>query len=185
MDWAANCLARMCHTQGAGAKGYTPVPIAHHDDHHDHHDDERSTTTTTTPHHNDHHSRGGQGPGPKKYLDSSSYLCDNPPMTNEQHTYWVSIGRNRGDKPASVSLWRSFIDGTVRIVEESGATILTDVTGVSSWEGVTEETYLVLITIDSVKVDGLRSWLAEWAGANKQDAIGFVGGSGADTLIVS
>lgn len=99
------------------------------------------------------------------------------------HNYWISIGRNRGDSPASVDIWRSFQDSIGAIVCEEGGNVITDVSGVSSWNGATEETYLVLAQLDESAVDTVRDRLAELARAHKQEAIGFVGGPGTDTYI--
>ncbi len=100
------------------------------------------------------------------------------------HTYWISIGRNVEDTPLTAGQWFTFqeeIRSTVANI--GGGVIETEVTGSSSWEGQEEDTHLFLVTVDAARVDWVKLSLSSLARAYNQDAIGFVGGPGTDTVI--
>lgn len=84
----------------------------------------------------------------------------------------------------TTTVWRGFQDSLDRILEEHGGAIITRVTGVSTWNGGTEETYLVLVSLPEPAAagsqygDSVADRLADLARAYRQDAIGLVGGPG-------
>jgi hypothetical protein len=105
-------------------------------------------------------------------------------MTDTTHTYWISIGRNVGiDGPIEHYAWQLFKGQVVAAVLDSGGAILSTVDGNSAWNGDEEECYLLLASLPSGQVPQLKLWLANLATDWAQDAIGFVGGPGTDTLI--
>ena len=106
-------------------------------------------------------------------------------MDTSTHTYWLSIGRNVGAEPMSGRLWELFrhdVD-TLPIIHDGA--VLATVHGSSSWEGIEEETYLVLATIPTYAVENVRTVLAALATYYRQDGSGFVGGPGTDTYVTA
>jgi hypothetical protein len=101
------------------------------------------------------------------------------------HTVTISIGRNDG--PATRSLgravpmappeWDSFRESitlAVDVVYGTGH-------GTGEWEGVTEETFLLVGVVADVVA--LRARLAVLAAEYRQDAIGLVAQLGTDTAV--
>lgn len=101
---------------------------------------------------------------------------------HQTHTYWASIGGN-GPDGQPLPDWPDFQRALVQTLEYIGADILATVDGASSWQGVPEQTRLVLFTIRADRVEVLREDLAILARAYDQEAIGLVGGPGTDTLV--
>ena len=107
------------------------------------------------------------------------------------HTYWASIGRNvapgklRPAGPLADDQWNWFASDLRSVVTNHDGTILAEVTGGrSTWEGESEETYLLLFTApDSHAVEIIRAVFASIARYYCQDCIGLVGGPGTDTLV--
>ena len=98
--------------------------------------------------------------------------------TQPTSTYWVSIGRNIGETP----MWRRDWHAYCRSIRNLGD-VIAEVNGQSEWEGIAEETYLVLLSIPTDSVPTVRAQLTTLATLHKQDGIGFVGGPGTDTYI--
>lgn len=98
-------------------------------------------------------------------------------------TYWVSIGRNVDGVPMSEQDWCDFFAHTHTACLVWG-NVITNVTGRSFWNGDDEETRLILVTLSEPWQEAnLRTSLARLARQYRQEAIGFVGGPGTDTLI--
>ncbi len=108
----------------------------------------------------------------------------------ETHTYWISVGRNVPDGhsyrpagPLPADQWEWFAQDLRLVVRNHDGAIISEVHGTSEWEGVAEDTYLCLVTIPSYAVENVRTVLDSLRSYYAQDAIGFVGGAGTDTLI--
>ncbi len=103
----------------------------------------------------------------------------------ETHTYWTSIGRNVGTVTLADDDWQAFTDDLLSLVCGIPSTDIIDdvLDGRSSWEGVPEDSYLILFTIDDHHLADLRSELARLAKQYRQDGIGLVGGPGTDTVV--
>jgi len=94
------------------------------------------------------------------------------------HTYWISIGRNVGDRPMPLERWHDFQNACEAVFRGVSATIVTEVGGRGGWEGETEDTHLFLVSLPAHSVNLLRARLALLLPIYTQDAIGFVGGPG-------
>lgn len=105
-------------------------------------------------------------------------------MTNEQHTYWISIGRNVGANPLSETEWGDF-RADVRSTVEVYGRIECEVEGSSTYLGVPEDTYLILVEVDADTVQRLSRALPPIGYQYGQDAIGFVGGPGDGLITIS
>lgn len=101
------------------------------------------------------------------------------------HTVTISIGRNDGPDtralgravPMAPERWDAFRDAvatSVDVVYGTGH-------GVGTWEGVSEDTFLLVGTVENVTQ--LRAKLAELAADYRQDAIGLVAQAGVDTMV--
>ena len=104
----------------------------------------------------------------------------------DTHTYWATIGRNvnLGGPPLLSTEWEAFRTRLRNDVTVAcGGEILSSIVGRSSWDGEEEETYALLFTIGADYVAPLRHRLSGLARTYHQDAIGFVGGHGTDTLV--
>lgn len=100
-----------------------------------------------------------------------------------EHTYWISVGRGTGTGPLDNTAWSDF-KHQVRTEARFWGEIVTTVDGSSEWNSQPEETYLVLVILPNQRsIDRLASVLAGLAHQYDQEAIGFVGGPGTDTLI--
>lgn len=100
------------------------------------------------------------------------------------HTYWVSIGRNtsHGGQLRTAD-WLAFRSAVRTATTFRDSAILAEVDGSSEWNGEQEETYLVLVSLPDSNVSEARFRLQKVAAGYHQDAIGFVGGPGTETLI--
>jgi hypothetical protein len=104
-------------------------------------------------------------------------------MSNETHTYWVSIGRNVGADPLSDAGWTDFQESVVSTILRHGR-LVSQVEGRSvSSDWSPEDTALFLTVVPADHVPNVRAILSATASYYGQEAIGFVGGPSTDTLI--
>lgn len=129
-----------------------------------------------------------------RYWANQCPACDGPTSQCDGHddsttsTYWISIGRNTSYGGTLIdydwSVFRARIRYTVRAAWIDGS-IIAEVSGQSTWEGVAEDTHLFLVTVPTSNVAPLRAHLQKIAQRYHQDAIGLVGGPGTDTLVTA
>jgi hypothetical protein len=80
-------------------------------------------------------------------------------------TAYISIGRNVQGTPMPSEQWENF-KGALRVVAESHGTGVTYTGGIGRYEGKTEETYLVAVSLfegDTINRNDLRN-LAQYYG---------------------
>jgi len=118
-------------------------------------------------------------------ISGSTHECpedDTMPTEPITHTYWISIGRNVGDDPATLSVWADFQADARSVFAREHAAIVAEVDGHSTWNGQSEATHLFLVSLRADSVPTLRTRLSHLASKYGQDAIGLVGGPGSSLV---
>jgi hypothetical protein len=113
-------------------------------------------------------------------------LVSRSPFTtqHEERPHWVSIGRNHEAGYHSVPAWHQFQEEVTNAATLWGSATGVTVHGTSEWEGVPEDTFLVLVTLREDFAEHLIDSLAALARRYSQEAIGLVGPYGpADGLV--
>lgn len=94
-----------------------------------------------------------------------------------EHTAWLTIGFN--DDPDVAT----HLDAIRTIVTALGGIIVTEMRALGEWDEVEEYGQAFLLSFPATTESDLRAALGALAGRHNQEAVGFVGTCGGDTLI--
>jgi len=86
----------------------------------------------------------------------------------------ISIGRNIGAEPMTLTNWRDFISAVTRIIgyaDPNAVLYVTAAESIGEWDGVSEQSRTWVGSIADESVDSLRAMLRALASVYEQDAI--------------
>jgi hypothetical protein len=85
----------------------------------------------------------------------------------------ICLGRNVGNDPMDDARWESFVDEVLLLIHKHGGEVFTVAYGGGSWDGVSEESAVIVF---GAAEDGFASELSILATAYDQDAVGLLAG---------